>query len=40
VRDPIERLLGIERNPHDLSHLPDQVLADELTSRGWKVENP
>jgi hypothetical protein len=40
VRDSIERLLGIERNPHDLSHLPDQVLADELTSRGWKVENP
>ena len=40
VRDPIERLLGIERKPLDLTHLPDSVLADELTARGWKVERP
>lgn len=39
LRDPIERLLGVERDPLDLSHLPDRVLADELRSRGWKVEN-
>lgn len=38
VRDPIERLLGTERNPLDLSHLPDEVLADELRARGWRVE--
>lgn len=40
LRDPIERLLGVERDLLDLSHLPDQVLADELTARGWKVESP
>lgn len=40
VRDPIERLLGMERDPLDLSHLPDEVLADELKTRGWKVEEP
>jgi len=39
VRDPIERLLGMEREPLDLSHLPDEVLADELRSRGWRVED-
>ena len=39
LRDPIERLLGIEPSPFDLSHLPDDVLADELRSRGWKVES-
>lgn len=38
VRDPIERLLGVEREVFDLSHLPDSVLADELRARGWKVE--
>lgn len=38
VRDPIEQLLGTERDPLDLSHLPDQVLVDELQARGWKVE--
>jgi len=38
LRDPIENMLGIERDPFDLSHLPDDVLADELRSRGWKVE--
>ncbi|HEX6222261.1 MAG TPA: hypothetical protein VF115_14310 [Acidimicrobiia bacterium] len=40
VRDPIERLLGTEREPFDLSHLTDDLLADELRSRGWKVEGP
>ena len=39
LRDPIERLLGIESSPFDLSHLSDDVLADELRSRGWKVES-
>jgi hypothetical protein len=38
VRDPIERLLGVERDPLDLSHLPDQALVDELEKRGWRVE--
>jgi hypothetical protein len=40
VRDPIERLLGSESDPLDLSHLPDSVLADELRARGWRVEEP
>lgn len=40
VRDPIERLLGSERDPLDLSYLPDRALAEELTARGWKVEKP
>lgn len=40
VRDPIERLLGAESKPLDLSHIPDELLADELRSRGWKVERP
>lgn len=40
LRDPIERLLGAERDLFDLSHLPDRVLADELSARGWKVESP
>ena len=38
LRDPVERLLGVERSPYDLGHLPDEVLANELRSRGWKVE--
>ncbi len=38
LRDPIERCLGMERDLYDLTHLPDDVLADELQSRGWKVE--
>jgi hypothetical protein len=40
IRDPIERLLGMERDRLDLSHLPDQALADELIARGWRVEEP
>ncbi|MGB7860801.1 MAG: hypothetical protein WBM90_09915 [Acidimicrobiia bacterium] len=38
LRDPIERCLGMEREQFDLSYVPDQLLADELRSRGWKVE--
>lgn len=38
LRDPIERLLGAERPRIDLSHLPDDLLAAELRTRGWKVE--
>jgi hypothetical protein len=40
LRDPVQRLLGEDRPQLDLSHLPDVVLADELKSRGWKVERP
>ncbi|HXV72587.1 MAG TPA: hypothetical protein VEB69_14445 [Acidimicrobiia bacterium] len=40
VRDPIERLLGDERDASGMSHLPDDLLADELRARGWKVERP
>lgn len=38
LRDPIERCLGIERDQFDLSYLSDDVLAEELRSRGWKVD--
>ena len=38
LRDPIERLLGVERPRIDLSRLPDDLLVNELRSRGWKVE--
>jgi hypothetical protein len=38
LRDPIERCLGVEHDQFDLSYLSDQVLADELQARGWKVE--
>lgn len=40
LRDTVQRLLGMERPRLDLSNLPDRVLADELESRGWKVESP
>ena len=40
LRDPIERLLGTERKTVDLSQLPDEVLAEELMSRGWRLERP
>jgi hypothetical protein len=39
LRDPIERMLEIEPSPFDLSHLPDDLLAEELRSRGWKVDS-
>lgn len=38
LRDPIERCLGVDRDALDLSYLPDDVLAEELRRRGWKVE--
>ena len=40
LRDPIERLLGTERRLIDLTQLPDEVLVEELTARGWNVERP
>jgi len=40
LRDPIERCLGMERDTPDLSYLSDQMLADEMRARGWKVERP
>lgn len=38
LRDPVERCLGMEEALPDLSYLSDQILADELRIRGWKVE--
>lgn len=39
LRDPIERRLDSSAGTGlDLSPLPDEVLADELRGRGWKVE--
>ena len=38
LRDPVERLLGIERERFDLRHVPDEKLVNELRARGWKVE--
>lgn len=38
LRDPIERRLGMERDTFDLSYLSDELLADELRARGWKVD--
>ncbi|TDI56076.1 MAG: hypothetical protein E2O96_04005 [Acidobacteria bacterium] len=40
LRDPIERCLGMERDTPDLSYLSDEMLADEMRARGWKVERP
>lgn len=40
LRDPVERLLGVERKTLDLGHFADEALADELRSRGWRVERP
>lgn len=40
LRDPIERCLGMETDTFDLSYLSDELLADELRARGWKVEHP
>ncbi len=38
LRDPIERCLGMETALPDLSYLTDEILADELRIRGWRVE--
>jgi len=38
LRDPVERCLGMDSGIPDLSYLSDQLLADELRARGWKVE--
>ena len=40
LRDPVERGLGMETPPLDLSHVDEQTLADELQARGWSVERP
>lgn len=41
LRDPIERRLDSSADTGlDLSPLSDEVLADELRGRGWKVEQP
>jgi hypothetical protein len=40
LRDPIERCLGMERDTLDLSHLSDEMLANEMRARGWRVERP
>ncbi len=40
LRDTVERCLGMDRPLIDLSHLTDEVLADELRNRGWSVEKP
>ncbi|MDP9495820.1 MAG: hypothetical protein M3P87_11330 [Actinomycetota bacterium] len=38
IRDTVERCLGAEKPPLDLTFLSDEVLADELRARGWRVE--
>jgi len=38
LRDPVERCLGVDSIELDLSHLSDDLLADELRARGWTVE--
>jgi len=38
LRDPVERCLGMDSAAPDLSYLSDQLLADELRARGWKVD--
>jgi hypothetical protein len=40
LRDPVERCLGADSRAPDLSFLDDELLADELRRRGWKVERP
>lgn len=40
LRDHVERCLGMESAPLDLSYLNDELIADELRARGWKVERP
>jgi hypothetical protein len=38
IRDTVERCLGLEKQPLDLTHLSDDLLVDELRARGWRVE--
>jgi hypothetical protein len=38
IRDTVERRLGMEKQPLDLTYLSDDLLADELRARGWRVE--
>lgn len=38
LRDVVEEQLGLERPIYDLAHIADDVLALELRSRGWSVE--
>jgi hypothetical protein len=38
IRDHVERVLGADPEPLDLSYLGDELLAGELRARGWKVE--
>ena len=38
IRDHVERVLGREPDPIDLSYLSDEILAGELRARGWIVE--
>ncbi|MDP9143862.1 MAG: hypothetical protein M3N43_04055, partial [Actinomycetota bacterium] len=38
LRDPVERCLGMDAPQLDLSYLSDDLIADELRARGWKVE--
>jgi hypothetical protein len=40
LRDPVERRLGMEERPLDLSHVADETLARELEARGWSVDRP
>ena len=40
LRDPVERCLGADSRAPDLSYLSDELLALELRSRGWNVEQP
>lgn len=38
IRDTVERCLGMEKEPLDLTYLSDDLMADELRARGWRVE--
>ena len=40
LRDPVERSLGTEAAPPNLSNLTDETLVAELQARGWRVERP
>jgi hypothetical protein len=38
IRDHVERVLGQDPEPVDLSYFDDEMLAGELRARGWRVE--